>query len=62
MPQIISFIGVMAILWFVWFFTGGPERVRATNPGVFLKPVAPLDTGGSYGHPSDILNRNTYRP
>ncbi|MEK7662243.1 MAG: hypothetical protein AAB355_01955 [Patescibacteria group bacterium] len=59
---LVWFLIIMTVLWFVWFFTGGPERARTTNPGTFLNPPAPIDTGGSYGSPSDILNKNTYRP
>ncbi|MEK7558632.1 MAG: hypothetical protein AAB507_02280 [Patescibacteria group bacterium] len=55
------FLAIMTLLWFAWFFTGGPERARTWNSGVFLKKVAPLDTGESYGKPSDLLNKNTYR-
>jgi len=55
------FLAIMTVLWFVWFFTDGPERARTTNTGVFLKPPAPLDTGESYGSPPNILEKDTYR-
>ena len=54
------FLAVMTVMWFVWFFTGGPERAN-TNTGVFLKPPAPLDTGESYGRPEELFNPDTYR-
>lgn len=53
------FLGVMTFLWFIWFFTGGPERAQNAKP--FLKPPAPLDTGEQYGNPGDILKKDTYR-
>jgi len=53
------FLTMLAVLWLLWFFTGGPERAK--NAGVFLKPPAPLDSGEDYGTPSDILNKDTYR-
>jgi len=39
---------IIVVLWFVWFFTGGPQSERAQG-GPFLKPPAPLDTGETYG-------------
>lgn len=33
----------------VWSFTGGPERARI-NPGTFLKPPSPIDSGEVYGN------------
>ncbi len=38
---------VLVVLWFVWFFTGGPQR--ADNDKPFIKPAAPIDTGETYG-------------
>ncbi|OGZ04257.1 MAG: hypothetical protein A2648_00445 [Candidatus Lloydbacteria bacterium RIFCSPHIGHO2_01_FULL_41_20] len=55
------FLVIMTGLWLLWYSTGGPERARTTNTGVFIKKVAPLDTGESYGHPGDLLNKNTYQ-
>ena len=40
-------------LWLVWFLTGGPSREEAKQ-GIFIKPPAPLDSGETYGKPSDI--------
>jgi len=48
-------IFVIIIIWFVWFFTGGPERERSQH-GLFLKPPAPLDTGETYGELPDLKN------
>ncbi len=56
------FLGIMTVLWFAWFFSGGPERARTTNPGVFLKPPSPLDSGKSYGSPQDLVKKETYLP
>ena len=42
------FLFLLIGLWFVWFFTGGPQRYESTA-GPFLKPAAPLDTGAVYG-------------
>ncbi|MFZ2205692.1 MAG: hypothetical protein WAV23_03820 [Minisyncoccia bacterium] len=41
-------IFVLIGLWFVWFFTGGPQRY-SSNQGPFLRPPAPIDTGEIYG-------------
>lgn len=41
-------IGIMVIIWFVWFFTGGPQRFER-NSKPFLRPAAPIDTGETYG-------------
>lgn len=54
------FLAVMTILWFVWYFTGGPERAKTWNSGVFVKPPAPLDTGESYGKPGDLRDKIQY--
>lgn len=42
---------MLILLWFVWLFTGGPKSERAQG-GPFLKPLAPLDTGETYGEDS----------
>ncbi|MBI5005090.1 MAG: hypothetical protein HZC03_00550 [Candidatus Lloydbacteria bacterium] len=41
-------IGIMILLWFVWFFTGGPAR-QTSQGGAFIKPPSPLDSGETYG-------------
>lgn len=43
---------VLAILWVVWFLTGGPGSDRTKHP--FLRAPAPLDTGELYGEPFSI--------
>ncbi|MEK7588662.1 MAG: hypothetical protein AAB438_02475 [Patescibacteria group bacterium] len=49
MHILIGFIGIVIAIWFLWFFTGGPQDFERQNPGPFLKAPAPLDTGESYG-------------
>ena len=39
-----AFVG----LGVAWFLTGGPEREIARQ-GVFLRPLAPIDSGQAYG-------------
>ena len=39
----IIFVG----LYFVWLYTGGPERV-GSQKGLFIKPPEPLNTGEVY--------------
>jgi hypothetical protein len=47
--------GIMLLLWFVWFFTGGPER-QSSQGGLFIKPPSPLDSGETYGSLSSLQN------
>lgn len=47
------FIIIMAVLWFVWVFTGGPER--AAREGSFLNPPNPIDSGDTYGRYRDLV-------
>lgn len=47
------FIGIMILLWLVWFFTGGPARYEREHSGPYIKPAAPLDTGEKYGNPDE---------
>jgi hypothetical protein len=42
---------VIVVLFIIWYYTGGPERANTANP--FQKPLAPIDTGETYG-PGDI--------
>lgn len=61
--DLIFVIVVIVALGFVWVFTGGIERTR-NNPGAFLKPPAPLDSGEAYGQinlsPSSVkINRGS---
>lgn len=46
---------IMILLWFVWFFTGGPAR-QSSQGGLFIKPPAPLDSGETYGSFSSAQN------
>lgn len=39
--------GLLALLIFAWFYTGGPER--ADLKGIFLAPPPPVGSGESYG-------------
>ncbi len=39
---------ILVILWFVWFFTGGPQRYESKK-GIYIKPADPVDTGEVYG-------------
>jgi hypothetical protein len=45
--HLLELIGVLIILWFVWFFTGGPERSQNAKP--FINPPAPINNGQTYG-------------
>ncbi len=38
----------LAILWFIWFFTGGPNRYESKK-GIYIKPSDPVNTGEVYG-------------
>ncbi len=40
-------IGLLVVLWFAWYFTGGSTSPNTDKP--FIKPAAPLDTGEVYG-------------
>ncbi len=40
-------IFILIVLWFVWFFTGGPERYEKNKP--FIEPADPISTGEVYG-------------
>ena len=40
-------LGILVGLYFVWLFTGGPER-ETSRGGAFIKPPAPLDSGEVY--------------
>lgn len=42
---------VIVVLFIIWYYTGGPERANTANP--FQKPLAPIDTGETYG-PGDV--------
>lgn len=51
MGDLLGFIGIVIIIWFLWLFTGGPARFEREHPGPFIKAPAPLDTGETYGTP-----------
>ena len=42
-----GFIGVIIVMFVIWYYTGGPERAKVADP--FLKAPAPIDTGETYG-------------
>jgi len=46
------FIGIVLILIVIWVLSDGPGSERSAQP--FLRPPAPLDSGGQYG-PPDLL-------
>jgi len=41
------FVGILAILVLLWYFSGGPGK--ADLRGLFLAPPAPLGSGEAYG-------------
>ncbi|MBI3631858.1 MAG: hypothetical protein HY225_00200 [Candidatus Vogelbacteria bacterium] len=48
-------IAVVSFLWIVWYVTGGPAKYDVSQK-VLLKPLWPLDVGGSYAEiPTDIV-------
>lgn len=44
-----SFLALMAGMFMLWVYTGGPERFERENQGAFIKSPAPLSTGESFG-------------
>ncbi len=40
-------IFILIIIWFIWYFSGGPQGYDATQP--FIEPPAPLGGGQTYG-------------
>jgi hypothetical protein len=56
------FIWIILGLGIAWFATGGPNR-QSSREGVFIKPLAPIDTGETYGgkyiNPSDKKSKTT---
>lgn len=52
------FLGALAIVWMIWFLTGGPARYESEHQDKpFLKAPIPLDTGEVYG-PTGYVNIN----
>lgn len=49
----IIIVSILIALWFMWFLSGGPERMEAKK-GPFLKPPAPISTGEIYGDTPDL--------
>ena len=45
--HLMQIVFVIALLWVIWFFTGGPQRTDNDKP--FIKPPYPVDTGIKYG-------------
>jgi len=37
---------LLIILWFAWYFTGGPSRYQEQGP--YTTPPAPVGTGETY--------------
>ncbi len=46
--KILGLIGIVILLWFIWVFSGGPERYDQES-GPYIKPPAPVGTGETYG-------------
>lgn len=46
--DLLYFIGALVVLFFIWVFTGGPERY-ISQKGPYLEPPAPLGSGDAYG-------------
>jgi hypothetical protein len=47
MKLILGFIGIVAVLWILWFFAGGPRKFEENPQGKFIKPLqidAPAET------------------
>ncbi len=49
---IMGVIFVIAVLFVLWYYTGGPERAQNAQP--FMKAPAPVDTGETYGPTAPI--------
>ncbi len=42
------FLLILALLWIVWFFTGGPQRFESINKP-FIQPITSPNSGQVYG-------------
>lgn len=51
---IATVILVICAMFVVWYYTGGPERANTADP--FMKPLAPIDTGETYGPSAPLTN------
>ncbi len=47
MKEILGLILIIIVLWFLWFFTGGPQRAQMEQ-GKYMRPLPPVDTGDTY--------------
>lgn len=47
MRDLLGLILILAVLWVLWFFTGGAGSKDTDKP--FLKPLSPVGTGEKYG-------------
>lgn len=47
MNDVYFFVGILAVLVLLWYFSGGPSR--SDLRGIFLSPPQPLGTGEAYG-------------
>jgi len=45
------FLGIMFILWILWFITGGVQRYEGNKP--FIKPLTPNAPIETYGPTQD---------
>lgn len=39
MKMLLGFFGIIAIMWFLWYISGGVYRFEQENPGKFIKPL-----------------------
>jgi hypothetical protein len=39
MRILLGFIGIIIILWLIWFFSGGPVRFEQYPQGKFIEPL-----------------------
>ena len=42
------FLLIVAGLWVLWYFGGGPERAAQQGEKPFMKPLLPIDSGEVY--------------
>lgn len=50
-PETFWFLIIMIAIFFLWLFTGGPERSAPTRNDKFIEPVGPLGSGRTYDEP-----------
>ena len=54
MKELLGFIGVLALLWLIWFTSGGPKKYESTA-GPFIKPmVVGQKNAEFYGSDADL--------